>query len=155
MEIKLVCYYNDVMFHPCPNKEEAIAKITQHIPSLIMQEQNEALMRSITYEEVEITMKSMLRNKAPSPDRFTADFFQICWPIKGNDLQKVVKESRRSLSVFPALNATILSLAPKNVNDDEINDFRPISLCIVGYKVISKIIANRLKPFLPKLMLPK
>lgn len=48
------------------------------------------------------------------------------------------------------LNSTIRSLIPKKKQAIEMKDFRPISCCNVIYKVISKILANRLKLILPK-----
>jgi hypothetical protein len=56
-------------------------KITRHIPSLVTQEQNEALMRPITQEEVDHAVKEMPSGKAPGPDGFTTDFFHHCWDI--------------------------------------------------------------------------
>ena len=51
-----------------------------------------------------------------------------------------------------AFNATFLSLIPKETGEDRPDKFKPIALCNVVYKIISKVISNRLKPLLPSLI---
>jgi hypothetical protein len=51
-------------------------------------------------------------------------------------------------------NSTFLDLIPKEINPSSFARFRPISLYNVSYKIISKIISNRMKPFLPQLISP-
>jgi hypothetical protein len=48
-----------------------------------------------------------------------------------------------------SINATVIALVPKTKNSISVNDFRPISLCNVTYKILSKILAKRLKRILP------
>jgi len=61
----------------------------------------------------------------------------------------VVEESQTSGQVLPALNATFLTLIPKEERVTNPKQFRPIALCNVIYKIITKVVANRLKPILP------
>jgi hypothetical protein len=51
-----------------------------------------------------------------------------------------------------ALNTSFISLIPKQDNAQTPDKFRPIALCNVVYKIISKVVANRLKPLLPTLV---
>jgi hypothetical protein len=60
-----------------------------------------------------------------------------------------VEESHSSCKVLPTLNATFLTLVPKEERVTNLRNFRPIALCNVIYKIISKVIALRLKPILP------
>ena len=57
----------------------------------------------------------------------------------------MVEESRKQGRVSGALNATFLSLNPKCENPKSFGYFRPIALCNLAYKIITKIIAKRIK----------
>jgi len=78
IEKELVDYYKDLLSEPCQERSEAITKITRHIPALILEEQNMALTKPITIEEVDTTMMEMQEGKSPRPDVFTVDFFHHC-----------------------------------------------------------------------------
>ena len=64
-----------------------------------------------------------------------------------------MEESRNKGGVLKAFNATFLTLIPKEAGADSPDKFRPIALCNVIYKIISKVISNHLKPLLPKLII--
>jgi hypothetical protein len=146
---ELNTYYKDLLTETNENREEAIQKITSHIPSLVTPEQNEALLCPITQAEVDLAVKEMPQGKAPGLDGFTTDFFHHCWDLIKEEVWQVVEESRSSGQVLSALNATFLTLIPKEERVTHPRQFRPISLCNVIYKIITKVIATRLKPILP------
>jgi hypothetical protein len=94
----------------------------------------------------------MPNRKAPAPDGFTVEFFKACWEVVKHDIYGVVEDSKQSTSILKSLNATMITLIPKE-NEARTSDcYRPIDLCNVVYKIISKVIANRLKPILPTLI---
>lgn len=95
----------------------------------------------------------MKANEAPGPKGFSAGFFfQKAWPIIGKDLIDLVQSFFRSGKLIKLVNATIITLVPKNLNPSSMGDFRPISCCNVAYKCITKILANRLLPCLDSLV---
>jgi hypothetical protein len=155
IQSELLQYYITLMQEPQLNRKEAIRKITQHIPKMINENHNEALMRPVTMEEVEQVIWEMPKGKSPGPDGFTVDFYQACWLVIKNEVWEVVEDSRKYKKFLPAFNATFLTLIPKEDKVENPNKFCPISLCNVIYKLISKIIANRLKPLLPSLISPE
>jgi hypothetical protein len=106
-------------------------------------------MRPITQAEVDQVVQNLPKGKAPGPDGFTTDFFHYCWPMLREEVWQLVEESHISRKVLPALNATFLTLIPKEERVTNPKNFWPIALCNVVYKIISKVIALRLKPILP------
>jgi hypothetical protein len=66
-----------------------------------------------------------------------------------------VDESHKKQWVLPAFNATFLTLIQKEDNAASPSKYRPISLCNVVYKIITKVISNRLKPLLTILISQK
>ena len=106
------------------------------------------LMHPIDKLEVEEAVFQMETGKALGPDGFTIDFFQSCWDLVKEELWKVVEESRRIGRVVKAFNATFLSLIPKENGADTLGKFQPISLCNMVLKIITKVMANKLKPLL-------
>jgi hypothetical protein len=65
------------------------------------------------------------------------------------EVWKLVEESRSSRKVLLALNSTFLTLIPKEERATNLKNFRPITLCNVIYKIISKVIALRIKLIIP------
>ena len=75
-------------------------------------------------------------------------FYQSFWEKIGPDVSEAVLSCLNSGTLLKSINHTFITLIPKVNNPETIMEFRPISLCNVIYKIISKAIANRLKPFL-------
>ncbi len=94
----------------------------------------------------------MQNGKALGPDGFNVDFFKTCWSIVKHDILNVVEDSRGNHTILKALNTSFIALIPKQELAQTPDRFRPIALCNVFYKIISKVVANRLKPLLPSLV---
>lgn len=118
-------------------------------------EQNKALMRAATMEEVEEVVMNIKKGKAPWPDRFTTEFYQAGWHFLGQDILEAVEESRLKQKIWPGINSTLLTLIPKSNKSEDAQGFRPIALCNVIYKIIATLIEKRLKPLLPSIMSPE
>ncbi|GJV19061.1 hypothetical protein Tco_1368081 [Tanacetum coccineum] len=112
------------------------------------------MVRDISSQEVKSAMFSMGSDKSPGLDGFTAAFFKDTWEIIGSDVTKVICEFFTNGRLLKELNHTIIALIPKVNAPARVNDYRPISCCNVIFKCISKIIANRLKDSLKRLVRP-
>jgi ribonuclease HI len=130
------------------NIEEAVA----HVPNLISQEVNDSLTSEFTAREVELALKQMAPLKAPSPDGMPPLFFQKYWKVVGPEVTQGVLSCLNFGHILNAINHTFITLIPKIKTPEKITEFRPISLCNVIYKLISKVIANRLKGILPSII---
>jgi hypothetical protein len=78
-------------------------------------------------------------------------FFEKLWHLVGPKILEEVIELLNG-SKMPGWNVTTIVLIPKIKDQDRLNKFRPISLCSVLYKIISKVLANRLRTILPHII---
>jgi hypothetical protein len=136
--------------------EDASTKI-QHqilnlIPSIVKSTTNQQLTTPVTLEEVKASLDSLAPDIAPGPDGFTARFLQVCWPIIKHDLHKMVLKSQNCHKIGGSTNFAFLALIPKEKGSSSFDRFRQISLCNIGYKIITKVIANQLKGMLPEII---
>nr|KYP51246.1 Putative ribonuclease H protein At1g65750 family [Cajanus cajan] len=113
-----------------------------------------ALTAPVTKEEVRRAVMSMKSFKAPGPDGFQPFFFKQYWPIVGDELWRTVKDAFRLGYSDISLLETQMVLIPKVDHPVSLKEFRPISLCNVAWKVISKVLVARLRPFLPDVIGP-
>lgn len=66
-----------------------------------------------------------------------------------------MEESHTLRWMYPSLNATFIALIPKVEESNTPEKYRPIALCNIIYKIVSKVIACRLKPLLPLILSPE
>lgn len=106
------------------------------------------------FEELEVhrVVCGIKRDKAPGPDGFSMAFFQDCWEIVREDVMKVFHEFYERKKFEKSLNATFIALIPKRVGASELKEFRPISLVSSVYKIISKVLANRMSKVMEKII---
>jgi len=91
----------------------------------------------------------MRSNAAPGPHGLNAAFYKSSWQWTKDDIYKVVLDFYSQADMPTNFNHTFISLIPKKSNPAAPQDFRPISLCNVIYKIITKSLANRIKNHLP------
>jgi len=152
IEEPLVKHFRGIAKETCYDLENPIRNFTRHIPRLVSSEDNYNLNKPVTEDEVREVLKEMQNGKAPGPDGFNVDFFKACWNIAKQDILNVVEDSRKNNTILKALNTSFIALIPKQEATQTPDKFRPIALCNVVYKIISKVVANRLKPLLPSLL---
>ena len=107
-----------------------------------------------TKEEVRGAIYDLPSDKAPGPDGFHAIFYKRFWPMLGDDLVMEVLVAVNSCNIPEGWNDTTIVMIPKVKDLEKVTQFRPISLCNVVYKVISKMLASRLKLILPEVINP-
>lgn len=113
---------------------------------------NEALTKPFTETEVSDALFQIGPLKAPGPDGYPARFFQRNWAVLKEEVIQGVLNFCADGIMPEGVNETTIVLIPKGNEPQCIKDYRPISLCNVIYKVISKLLVNRLRPFLDDLI---
>jgi len=145
-------YFKELYAAPDQEDVDLDAYPLSEIPQMITANENSILNRPISLKEIKDVVFKMSPDKAPGPDGFTPRFFIHCWDIIKKDLSKMIRRSQACTKIGGSTNSAFLALIPKEKGANQLSRFRPISLCNTGYKIITKIIANRLKKLLPKLI---
>lgn len=104
--------------------------------------------------EVQVALFSMCHYKAPGPDGFQPIFFYTYWQVVAKDTWDMVAKAFVTGSIAPHLVETLIVPIPKVDVPDSLKDFRPISLCNVLFKLISKVLVNCICPHLDTLIGP-
>lgn len=107
---------------------------------------------TVSQEEVRKALFSMAPYKASGPDGFPVVFYQKTWEIVGASICSLVTTYFEAGTLPEGINDTLVSLSPKIAHPDNVTQFRPISLCNVSYKIITKVMVNRLKPIFERLV---
>lgn len=112
------------------------------------------LGRPFEENEVLYVVRGMVKDKAPGPYGFTMAFFQDCWDVvREEDVMNVFHELYSFGKFEKSLNATFTAFIPKRVGAFGVKGFRPISLVNGVYKIISKVLANRLSNVMEMIVL--
>lgn len=82
--------------------------------------------------------------KSPGPDGFQGVFFRHYWEIIGEEVHKLVAQAFSTGYFNPSLADTLIAIIPKVDCPTTFKEFRPISLCNTVYKLITKVLVNRI-----------
>lgn len=129
-------------------------EIFKHVKSCLTLDENNELTTIPTSEEIWNVVRKSKPNKAPGPNGFPVSFFKHNWEIVGDQMIAVVHDFFINRNLHKDLNKKNLFLIPKIRNPKSDVDFRPIRLCNTPYKVIAKLMGNRFKKVLEKIIYP-
>jgi hypothetical protein len=94
----------------------------------------------------------MKKGKSPRSNGFLVEFFTRSFDLIKKDLLLMVKESQCSINVLRSMNSTFICLIPKKRECHSFEDYQPISCYNLVYKLITKIIAIRIKLMLSEII---
>jgi len=99
-----------------------------------------SLERVVSKDEIYETLRVFAKDKRLDPDGWTIEFFLTFFELVGHDLLDMVEEKRIRGEVISSINSTFLALIPKVNSPSSFNNFWPISLCNLCYKIFAKVI---------------
>ena len=110
------------------------------------------LTDEIKEEDIWNAAKVMKNGKSPGNDGLSIEFYKKFWNTIKSDLLEVVRYALKHGELSPSQYQGIIKLGAKKGNLELIESWRPITLLNVDYKIISKVIANRLKYVMDKII---
>jgi hypothetical protein len=150
-----VKYFSDIFKKPVDSNITQMLKVINLFPRYFSEEDGQALFKEVTTDEILGVLKGFKKDKSPGPDGWSVEFYLEFFELLKNDLVEMIEEIRVSGIVPPVLNATFIAIIPKVGKPESFQDFRPISLCNLCYKIMTKILANKLKPILTLMLSPE
>ncbi|KAH0658710.1 hypothetical protein KY289_027458 [Solanum tuberosum] len=148
IEGEIITYYKKLYTEPIPwrpTHQYAICPI-------ITEEEKMALQGRFEENEVLTCLKLCAADKAPGPDGFTMGFFIKCWEIVKQDIMDTFPKFYDQEVFEKSFNATFIALVPKKKGANELRHYRPINLIGSIYKILSKVLIERLKGVIDKLV---
>ena len=103
------------------------------------------LIKPFLVEEVKQAVWDCDSFKSPRPDGVNLGFIKDFWPELQEDFMRIISDFHRNGKLSKGINNTFIALIPKIESPQRLNDFRPISMVGSLYKVLSKVLTNRLR----------
>ncbi|GJY86836.1 RNA-directed DNA polymerase, eukaryota, reverse transcriptase zinc-binding domain protein [Tanacetum coccineum] len=120
--------------------------------NVLSNDEAEEMIKEVSDKEIKDALFDIGDNKALGPDGYSSVFFKEAWNVVGKDVCDGIKDFFSKRQMLGEPNATLITMIPKIQNPLKVSDFRRIACCNVLYKCISKILTNRIKGALKKLV---
>jgi len=146
----VVSYYKNLF---CTNhvlQEQLL--VEEVIPNILSNEINNMLTMIPSHKEIKVAVFALNKDSAPGPDGYGAYFYQFFWNIVKEDVYKVVLQFFSFGWILPGYNSNIIALLPKSPNAISIDHYRSIAMSNFKFKVISKVLADRLAAIMPSII---
>ena len=104
--------------------------------------------------EIKNVVFNLNGNNSPGPDGFGGVFYHSCWEIIGINVCNVVKQFFKQNWVLPGMNNNMVSLIPKIQGPESIKGYKPIAVVNFKFKIISKILMDRLGLVVARIISP-
>jgi exonuclease III len=148
-------YYQNVFKKEKEETEDEQKKVREFIEEItitkVTDEQNEMLISEITAEEIKKALSETGNNKSPGRDGIPYEFYKH----HANEIAPILSEMFNEMLNSPEEKIScigIMKLLPKSGNLEELKNWRPVNLTNCDYRILTKVLANRLKKVLSKVL---
>lgn len=124
----------------------------QDIEMCVSAEVNDRLKEPYTNAEIKRALFEMHPAKAPGIDGYSTLFYQKFWSVIQSEVCHEILQFLNTGDLDKKWNETVIIMVPKGSDPQGIADYRPISLCNVFMRIVTKVLANRIKDFLPSII---
>jgi hypothetical protein len=144
----------DFFSNHCASPEVVRPKLDGVIFPMLSEEENVGLMAPFSLEEIEKVVKECDGNKSPGPDGFNFNFIKDSWDLLKGDLRILFDQFHGNERLPKSFLSYFVTLIPKVESPFGLSDFRPISLLGCLYKIVAKVLANRLAKVMNSIIAP-
>lgn len=149
-----VRFFSNLLSHHEALSKPSLQELKTFVRHPLSDAQVRSLCEPVSPSEIKNTLFSLAKGKAPGPDGFSVEFYKTNWDLVGPLVVEAIQDFFSSGLLLKEVNTTILTLVPKVPNASAVTDFRLIACCNTIYKVITKILANRIAAVLNDLISP-
>jgi len=149
----ITSYYKGLFGPPESNEVTLDESITNDIPQ-VSQLENEFLVDQFSETEVRTAVFQMNHNKAPGLEGFPSEFYQVFWETIKDDLMALFREFHNGSLPLHCLNFGTIILLPKQNDATRIQQYRPICLLNVSFKMFTKVATNIISSVAQKIIRP-
>ncbi|KAL0427388.1 UNVERIFIED_CONTAM: hypothetical protein Slati_2913600 [Sesamum latifolium] len=121
---------------------------------IVTVEESQRLLKPVTNEDIRLAIFDIAEDKSLGPDDYSSGFYKPTGPVIGEEVTRAIMEFFSTGRLLRQLNATLLALILKVQSPSTDSEFRPISCCNVLYKAITKILVQRIREVLDKIISP-
>ena len=146
MKAHAVNFYTE-LYRSEPCDQTCAADLQQGLTQLTQEERTD-LDSTLCMEELTKAVMGIASGRAPGIDGLPADIYKHFWDVMGADLLQVLRESFQQGTLPLSCTRAALSLLPKKGDLTLLENWRPVALLCTDYKILSKVLANRLNHFM-------
>ncbi|CAI5483135.1 unnamed protein product [Closterium sp. Yama58-4] len=137
------------------DRQQAVSAWSPAPGRSLSQKSAEAVCAAWSEEEVKAAFRSMAKNKAPRKDGLPKELFEFHWDILGKHFMKLVDSFAATATLPTSTKDAVTILLHKKGGRDQLENYRPITLLSFTYKVIARVVADRMKRVLHEVISPE
>ena len=147
-----VDFYKELYTANSAMNEDSKTDILKHLDKVLDEGSKGKLDEDISMAEVIHALKKQKNNKSPWPDGIPVEFYKMYWHTVGEELLNVFHSCLDNRRLAHSQYLTVIKLLYKKGPREDIKNWRPICLLNADYKLLSKVLAERIKSVLPKII---